>query len=31
MCCLAILVFGARSSVSLVSGQSEFRIMVDIF
>lgn len=29
MCCLAILDFGA--SVSLISGQSEFRIMVDIF
>ena len=31
MCCLVILVFGTRFSVSLVSGQSEFRIIVDIF
>ena len=31
VCCLVILVFGARFCVSLVSGQSEFRIMVDIF
>ena len=31
MCCLVILVFGTRFCVSLVSGQSEFRIMADMF
>ena len=31
MCCLAILVFGTRFCVSLISGQSEFRIVVDMF